>query len=48
MLQVHVIDLSLPDEDAKAAILHACVTTGFFYGKSKLVVRKSADDSERA
>ncbi len=48
MLKVHVIDLSLPDEEAKEAILHACVTTGFFYGKIKLVVRKSADDSARA
>lgn len=30
---MHVIDLSLPDREAAAAILHACVTTGFFYGK---------------
>lgn len=29
--EVHVIDLSLPDREAAAAILHACVTTGFFY-----------------
>ena len=28
-----MIDLSLPDREAAAAILHACVTTGFFYGK---------------
>ncbi|KAL0025138.1 hypothetical protein WJX77_002359 [Trebouxia sp. C0004] len=29
--EVHVIDVSSPDKRAAAAILHACVTTGFFY-----------------
>ncbi|KAL3133076.1 hypothetical protein ABBQ38_006978 [Trebouxia sp. C0009 RCD-2024] len=29
--EVHVVDLSLSDKEAAAAILHACVTTGFFY-----------------
>ncbi len=33
LLQVHVIDISSPDKRAVAAILHACVTTGFFYGE---------------
>lgn len=33
LLQVHVIDISSPDKRAAAAILHACVTTGFFYGE---------------
>lgn len=32
-VQIHVIDLSLPAKEAAAAILHACVTTGFFYGE---------------
>ena len=31
-VQVHVVDMSLADAEAAAAILHACVTTGFFYG----------------
>jgi len=30
---VHVIDISSPDKRAAAAILQACVTTGFFYGE---------------
>ena len=30
--QVHVIDMSLSDGKAAAAVLHACVSTGFFYG----------------
>ncbi|DBB09057.1 TPA: hypothetical protein ACH3X3_007680 [Trebouxia sp. C0006] len=29
--EVHVIDLSSPDRKVAAAILHSCVTTGFFY-----------------
>ena len=29
---MHVVDLSAPDKEAAAAILQACVTTGFFYG----------------
>ena len=33
LLQVHVIDLSSPDRKVAAAILHSCVTTGFFYGE---------------
>lgn len=32
LAQVHVIDMSLSDGKAAAAILHACVSTGFFYG----------------
>ena len=31
-LQVHIVDMSLSDVEAAAAILRACVTTGFFYG----------------
>lgn len=31
-MQVHVVDLSVSQSEASAAILHACVTTGFFYG----------------
>ncbi len=30
---MHVIDISSPDKRAAAAILQACVTTGFFYGE---------------
>ncbi|DBA70484.1 TPA: hypothetical protein ACH3X2_011889 [Trebouxia sp. C0005] len=42
--KVHVIDLSLPDEEAQAAILHACVTTGFFYVSNHNVLEEVIEE----
>ena len=36
--QVHVVDLSTSDSEAAEAILHACVTTGFFYGMRRAYI----------
>ena len=35
-VQVHVVDMSSSDVEAAAAILHACVSTGFFYGMPRI------------